>query len=146
MGAQLCGVTYHYLPPADRTYYAGGERGVDCDLAAVDLDFGDRGTTAITWAMAGEPARSQSMVTGRGVRAGLSMKVTVSGRPNATAVLCASLPTLPLATPLGQFWLDPLSAVVLDNGPIDGSGLRVVTVPIPLGLPDQTPVHLRRAS
>lgn len=53
-GAQLSGVTYHYLPPADGTHYAGGEKGVDCDLAAVDLDFGDRGTTAITWAMVGE--------------------------------------------------------------------------------------------
>ena len=52
--ARLSGVTYHYLPPADGTHYAGGEEGVDCDLAAVELDLGDRGTTAITWAMAGE--------------------------------------------------------------------------------------------
>jgi GNAT superfamily N-acetyltransferase len=52
--ARLSGVTYHYLPPADGTYYAGGEEGVDCDLAAVDLHLGDRGTMAITWAMAGE--------------------------------------------------------------------------------------------
>lgn len=53
-GAQLTGVTYHYLPPADGTYYVGGEKGVDCDLAAVVLNLGDRGTTAITWAMSGE--------------------------------------------------------------------------------------------
>jgi len=53
-GARLSGVTYHYLPPADGTYYTGGEKGVDCDLAAVNLDLGDRGTTAITWAMAGQ--------------------------------------------------------------------------------------------
>lgn len=53
-GGQLLGATYHYLPPADGRYYAGGDKGVDCDLAAVDLDFGDRGMTTITWAMAGE--------------------------------------------------------------------------------------------
>ncbi|KAA3607484.1 MAG: hypothetical protein DWQ01_14945 [Planctomycetota bacterium] len=52
--ARLSGVTYHYFPPADGTYYAGGEKGVDHILAAVDLDLGDRSTTAITWAMAGE--------------------------------------------------------------------------------------------
>lgn len=52
--ARLSGVTYHYLPPVDGTCYAGGEKGVDCDLAAVDLHLGDRGTTSITWAMAGE--------------------------------------------------------------------------------------------
>src|SRR5262245_12013342 len=50
----LSGVTYHYLPPADGLYYTGGDKGVDHMLAAVDLDFGDRGTRAITWAMAGE--------------------------------------------------------------------------------------------
>lgn len=53
-GARLSGVTYHYLPPVDGTYYAGGEMGVDCDLAAVELGFGDSGITAITWAMDGE--------------------------------------------------------------------------------------------
>ncbi|KAA3607479.1 MAG: hypothetical protein DWQ01_14920 [Planctomycetota bacterium] len=52
--ARLSGVTYHYLPPVDGMYYTGSEKGVDCDLAAVDLDLGDRGTTAITWAMTGE--------------------------------------------------------------------------------------------
>jgi len=52
--ARLSGVTYYYLPPANGADYAGGEKGVDCDLAAVDLDLGDRGKTVITWAMAGE--------------------------------------------------------------------------------------------
>lgn len=53
-GALLAGVTYHYLPPADGTYYIGDEKGVDCDLVAVELDLGVRGITSITWAMAGE--------------------------------------------------------------------------------------------
>lgn len=52
--ARLSGVGYHYLPPANGAYYAGGENGVDCDLAAVELHLGDRGTMAITWAMSGE--------------------------------------------------------------------------------------------
>jgi hypothetical protein len=52
--ARLSGVAYHYLPPADGAYYAGGEEGVDTDLAAVVLHLGDRGTTTITWAMSGE--------------------------------------------------------------------------------------------
>lgn len=53
-GARLSGVKYHYLSPADGAYYDGGEEGVDCDIAAVVLDLGERGTTSITWAMAGE--------------------------------------------------------------------------------------------
>jgi len=52
--ARLSGVTYHYLPPSDGMYYAGGETGVDHMLAAVDLHLGDSGMVAITWAMAGE--------------------------------------------------------------------------------------------
>jgi hypothetical protein len=50
-GARLSGVTYHYLPPPDESGYSGGEIGVDCDLAAVELDLGERGTATITWAM-----------------------------------------------------------------------------------------------
>jgi hypothetical protein len=54
IGAQLEGVTYHYLPPADGPSYAGDGDGSDGDLTAVVLDFSNRGRTTITWAMLGE--------------------------------------------------------------------------------------------
>lgn len=53
-GARLSRVAYHHLPPADGMLYGGGDKGVDHMLAAIDLDLGDRGTAAITWAMAGD--------------------------------------------------------------------------------------------
>jgi hypothetical protein len=57
-GARLSGVTYHHLFRYDESGdplrgYAGGEKGVDSYLAAVDLHFNERRTTAITWAMDG---------------------------------------------------------------------------------------------
>jgi hypothetical protein len=62
-GARLSGVTYHYLPPPDESGYSGGQTGVDCDLAAVELDLGERGTTTITWAMSG-PFEGLAILTG----------------------------------------------------------------------------------
>ena len=53
IGKRLVGVKYHYLPAADTHEYAGTESGFDSDLAAIDLDFGERGTTIITWATDG---------------------------------------------------------------------------------------------
>jgi hypothetical protein len=57
-GARLSGVTYHHLFRYDESGdplpgYAGGEKGVDSYLAAVDLHVDERRTTAITWAMDG---------------------------------------------------------------------------------------------
>ncbi len=50
-GATLSGVVYHHLPQSDDDLsYAGGERGVDSHLAAVDLDFGEHVAVAVTWA------------------------------------------------------------------------------------------------
>lgn len=54
VGAQLAGVTYHYLPPADGPAYAGDGDGLDADLIAVVLEFSNRGRATVTWAMLGE--------------------------------------------------------------------------------------------
>lgn len=53
-GARLRSVTYHHLPPAHTSEYAGGGDGVDADVTAVVLDLGEHGRRTITWAMAGE--------------------------------------------------------------------------------------------
>lgn len=54
VGAQLAGVTYHYLPPAEGPSYAGGGDGLDGDVTAIEFDFADRCRTVVTWAMLGE--------------------------------------------------------------------------------------------
>jgi hypothetical protein len=54
LGKPIAAISYHYLFPAGGKQYAGGEQGLDSDLAAVVLDLGSHGTVLITWAMIGE--------------------------------------------------------------------------------------------
>lgn len=42
--------------------------------------------------------------------------------PGASAVVCASLPSRPLPTPFGEFWLDPAGLVVVSSGVTDSAG------------------------
>ena len=51
VGSHLSAVRYHYLPAADEAGYPGAGEGVDSDISAVVLEFGDRGRRTITWAM-----------------------------------------------------------------------------------------------
>jgi hypothetical protein len=54
IGGCLSAVTYHYLPHADGPGFVGGRRGVDADVTAVRLEFADRDSWIVTWAMQGE--------------------------------------------------------------------------------------------
>ena len=65
IGAELRGVSYHFLPGIDETsHYRGGRAGVDADLAAIALEFRNRSSLVVTWAMVGAELHGLAIAAG----------------------------------------------------------------------------------
>ncbi len=73
---------------------------------------------------------------------GGTVDVQTFGDPNSMSTLFASLPrSNPVVLPgLGSAWVDPLTAVLVDSGPLDSIGDRSVTLPVLSIMPEGMPL------